>query len=160
MAAKASRTTRAWVITWHRGSVAPSPNEPGTPQGAPLALLPSRASRERVEGALVAMFQMISGSYPDLVIGHLRRRPTYRVEWDADENIAKIGHDIEVYAFRTEVHFDGTLKALEASDARGLIKFQPLKWVTQRERLDRIKAELEAGTYEWPDYVREVDPET
>lgn len=125
---RSSVHTRAWVISWGRGSVQASQNEPGTPQGDPLAVLPSRASRERVEGALVALFQMISGADPDLMIGHLRRAPAYTVEWDADGNIAKIGHDVEIYAYRTKIHFDGTRRALASSDGRGLLAYEQVKW--------------------------------
>lgn len=147
---RSSIHTRAWVISWGRGSVQASQNEPGTPQGDPLAVLPSRASRERVEGALVTLFQMISGADPDLMVGHLRRTPAYTVEWDADGNIARIGHDVEVYAYRTEIHFDGTRRALVSSNGRGLLSYEQVKWVTQSERRERIKAEMAAGTYEWP----------
>ncbi|WP_438354645.1 hypothetical protein [Microbacterium sp. CJ88] len=98
----------------------------------------------------MALFEMISGSDADLVIGQLRKSPSYKVKWDADGNIARIGHDVEVYAYRTKIYFDGTRATLAATNGRGAISYEPVKWVTQRERLDRIKAEMEAGTYVWP----------
>lgn len=109
-------------------------------------MLPSRASTQRVEGALVALFQMVSGADADLMVGHLRRTPAYLVEWDADRNVAKIGHDVEIYAYRTELRFDGTRPARASTDGRGLLTYEPVKWVTQRERRDRLKAEMMAGT--------------
>lgn len=154
---RSSLRTRAWVISWVRGGARASQNEPGTPQGEALAVLPSRASTERIEGALVALFQMVSGADPDLMVGHLRRTPAYSVEWDADRNIAKIGHDVEIYAYRTGIHFDGTRRALVSSDGRGLFSFEPVEWVTQRERRDRLIAEMKAGTYEWTGVFEEVN---
>ncbi|KJL28313.1 hypothetical protein [Microbacterium oxydans] len=108
----------------------------------------------------MALFQMVSGADADLLVGHLRRTPAHSVEWDADRNVAKIGHDVEICAYRTEIHFDGTRPALASSDGRGLLTYEPVKWVTQRERRDRLNAEMKAGTYEWVGIFEEVHEES
>lgn len=91
---------------------------------------------------------MVSGADPDFIVGHLRRTPAYAVQWDADRNVARIGYDVEIYAYRTEIHFDGTRRAFALSDGRGILAYKPVKWATQREHRDRLKAEMAAGTDE------------
>jgi hypothetical protein len=90
----------AWVITSLHYSVRPNDNVPGTAIGEPLALFPARTGKDRIEGAMIAIFQMAGGSLPSLCSGYTRSRTDvpYPVEWDYPGKNARIGHNPQIWA--------------------------------------------------------------
>lgn len=122
----------AWVITWiGHGALA----VPTVPISAPIALLPSRSNAHRVEGAMEATLQQLSGSrVSDLLAARGRRRPD-RVEWDRLGRSARIGHDPHVLALRARV-----LVSLRKRDPRtgegAIVGYTYSKWATASELHD------------------------
>ncbi len=121
----------AWVITWSRLSSAVNGNMPDTPIRAPLALLPGRSAHERVEGALVALHQMLCGSTPSDMVGALRRMRPYEVEWDYLRVNARLGHDPEVLAFHSSVRHSTRTRDPETGEGRLLYRHP--RWTTRAE---------------------------
>lgn len=142
---------KAWVVTVLHHDLPQIARLSTAPVGDVIALLPSRSSKHTIEGALKALLQFFDGSDAADMAAYLRLGKTGRVvEWDADEKIARLGHNPQVYAFKTEVTIDLSQKALDEHDGHGVVSDHPIQWTTRRERMDRIKAEMDARTYHWP----------
>jgi hypothetical protein len=78
---------QAWVITWAHNVSKMNGNFPATDQGKALGLFPGRTNKDRIEGAMIAIHQMIEGSYPSSGIMHVRRKSANVVTWDAAGNV-------------------------------------------------------------------------
>ena len=134
---------KAWVITWLRNSVAENGNMPATPIGAPLALLPGNSATSRIEGAMVAMYQLIGGSYPSDGVGFLKRTPTDKVRWDYLRLNASIGHDPQVLAYHAEI--DYRLSKRDPLTGEGRISYTHSKWTERGDYREASDIALAAG---------------
>lgn len=129
---------KAWVITWLGFAT-----HVGAPIGAPLALLPGRASQARVEGALVALHQVLRGSAPSDAIGGLGRSPAYEVEWDYLRVNARIGHDPQVFAHHAEVRH--STRRRDPRTGEGELSYTHAKWTTRIELREIANGLIDAG---------------
>jgi hypothetical protein len=139
---KGVTTHTRWVLTWTAGSRRPNGNYPDSPQGDALAVFPGRTSRERLEGALEALFQLIGGSDADTQMSQSGKKPGhYEVEWDAGERNAKIGHDLMVWAHHSKVSYDRSRATLDETSGIGRITFVATsKWQTRDEYFAELRA--------------------
>lgn len=136
----------AWVITWSHNSSKQNGNFPATEPGTPLALFPGRTEKGRIEGALVALHQLIEGSYPSSGIMHVRKKSANVVEWDAADNRAIIGHDPQVIALKTRNLRHLTDSAsLNPETGEGTLSFTPEVPLTESEAQARRLAALDAN---------------
>lgn len=117
----------------------------------PLALFPGKTERSRIEGALIALHQLIEGSFPSSAIMHVRKMSANVVEWDAAGNRAVIGHDPQVIALKTRNLRHLTDPAsLDPETGEGKLSFTPEVPLTENEvrarRLAALDENMQAQT--------------
>lgn len=132
----------AWVITcvWHDRSVA----VPHAEVGEPLALLPARSSRVRIEGAMVALYQVVTGSAPSRMTGALKREPPDKTAWDYHRQNAKLGHNPEIWAHRATV--EHSLRRKDPRTGEGIIaSYTCAKWSTREDHRELARSKSQSG---------------
>lgn len=131
---------KAWVLTW--ASTASRGNVPvGLPsQEAPLALFPAQTSKPTIEGAMLALLQVLENSSLEIGIGYVRRAPgRHRVEWDSPGRNARVGHSVEVWAQLVELTYDRSELALESTRGEGQATYVGRRWMTRQEHWTEIR---------------------
>jgi len=135
---------KAWAICWSCSD----PNRTvlsSKTQGQPIAVFPGKTSKKTIEGALIALHQVLDGSDAESMANRLRRKLIGdRVEWDYLAQNAKIGLGLEVWAQHGEIHYDHTETVLEETRGSGRVTFKATsKWLTRSEYREQLKSGMQ-----------------